>query len=104
MSFDLEKCKFRFLKGKNCLPEESICSIEYQTGTGMATVHGAILFEDAKQKEFRFIQQDAEWIVLVEQEQYSIEENSVEMLLQQENISLKALRESSKAIQEKIKK
>lgn len=104
MDIDLENSKFRLLKGTEATAEETICSIEYQTGTGVATLHGAIQVANGIDKPLRFIQQNSEWVLFWDQEQYPIKETVVDMLLQQEKISLQSLKESSSKIQQEFKK
>lgn len=103
MDVSIKTCSLRLLKGELCSQEETPCAVEYQTGTGTATIQAAIkgLADSIPYIKFLELEQ-GQWVMKLPEEEQPVSGEDIAKLLEEAEIALEQLKQNSKNVQQQI--
>lgn len=103
MDVSIKTCSLRLLKGELCSQEETPCAVEYQTGTGTATIQAAIkgLADSIPYIKFLELEQ-GQWVMKSQKEEQPVSGEDIAKLLEEAGIALEQLKQNSKDVQQQI--
>ena len=103
MDVSIKTCSLRLLKGELCSQEETPCAVEYQTGTGTATIQAAIKGLSDSIPYIKFLElEQGQWVMKLPEEEQPVSREDITNLLEGAGIALEQLKQNSKNVQQQI--
>lgn len=103
MDVSIKTCSLRLLQGELCSQEETPCAVEYQTGTGTATIQAAIKGLSDSIPYIKFLElEQGQWVMKLPEEEQPVSGEDIAKLLEEAGIALEQLKQNSKNVQQQI--